>query len=147
MTVREDTLHDYAFQEVSTTYWNGDVENGAVPQKETIKTAAAKFILALKEKHKLTQTALDYAINTVDKLLLMSSEAVEQGIDRGHYLSSFDNFKTEYQQTKYYKENFGLIVSVFVVQQFQQLFLCRSHELVSWIHHSDTNKQEQRGNW
>ena len=114
VTVRDGTLHDYAFQEVSTTYLNCDVEYGAVVQKEAIKTAAAKFILTLKEKYKLTQAALDYALNEVDKLLLMSWEAVEQRIDPEPYLSPFDDLKTEYQQTKYYKEKFGLIVSVYV---------------------------------
>ena len=69
-------------------------------QKESIKTDAAKFILTLKEKYKLTQASLDYTIKAVDKLMFLSSKIVEQSIaegDSGQYLSPFDELQTEYQ--------------------------------------------------
>ena len=73
--------------------------------KDDVKTAAAKFILTLKEKFKLTQVSLDYTVKAVEELLLLSNES-----DSGHP-SPFDELKTEHQQTKFFKENFGLVVS------------------------------------
>jgi len=139
----EATSHDCTSRqedETSTRYLdslNNDTEVGAdeqlnfAVQKETVKTAAAKFILTLKEKYRLTQASLDYTINAVDKLLSMSSEVAEQSFDQRQYLSPFDDLKTEYQQTKYFKENFGVVVSTFVhmltLQNLFLLLLCRSH--------------------
>lgn len=140
------TLHDYESpQEDMTSYLDvsnqtsGDIEHDAdeqstlTVQKESIKTDAAKFILTLKEKYKLTQASLNYTIKAVDELMFMSSKVVEQSLAagaQGLYSSPFDDLKTEYQQTKYFKENFGLIVSVNVhvpCQILVLLFMCRSH--------------------
>ena len=90
--------------------------------KDIIKIAAAKFILTLKEKFKLTQTSLDYTVKGVEELLLLSSKYLEQSVSESlglasspfcFHLSPFDDLKTEYQQTKFFKENFGLIVSAY----------------------------------
>lgn len=85
--------------------------------KDNIKIAAAKFILTLKEKFKLTQTSLDYTVKGVEELLLLSNKYLEQSVSglasSSFYVHSspFDDLKTEYQQTKFFKENFGLVVS------------------------------------
>lgn len=139
--VNSATLHDC--EEASLSFSNvfsGEIELDAneqstlTVQKEVIKTDAAKFILTLKEKYKMTQASLDYNIKAVDKLIFMSSKVVEQLLaegDQGQYSSPFDDLQTEYQQTKYFKENFSLIVSVHVMCiPFQTLFLvlpCRNH--------------------
>ena len=70
--------------------------------EDTIKTAAAKFLLNLKEKYKLTQVSLDYTVKAVEDLLLLSNKRLE---------NPFEDLKTECQQNKFFKENFGLIVS------------------------------------
>lgn len=121
------------------TSTSGDIEHNAeqlsLPvQKQSVKTAAAKFILTLKEKYKLTQASLDYAVKAVDELISISNKAVQesfangQGLTNTLYASPFDDLKTEYQQTKYFKENFGLIVSVDIVVPYHVLiFMYRSH--------------------
>jgi len=84
-------------------------------QKKVIKRDAAKFILTLKEIYKPTQASLNYAIKAVDNLMFLSSKMAERSLaegDQGQYSSLFDDLQTEYLQTKYFKENFGLIVSV-----------------------------------
>ena len=91
--------------------------------KDTIKIAAAKFILTLKEKFKLTQTSLDYTVKGVEELLLLSNKFLEQSVlESPEFASSpfcfhsspFNDLKTEYQQTKFFKENFGLVVSAYI---------------------------------
>ena len=88
--------------------------------KDTIKIAAAKFILNLKENFKLTQASLDYTVKGVEELLLLSNRFLEQSVlESPEFASSpfcfhsspFDDLKTEYQQTKFFKENFGFVVS------------------------------------
>ena len=82
-----------------------------------ITKAAAKFILTLKERFKLTQVSLDYMVKAVDELMQLSSKFVQQSVSENselagsHYHSPFDELSNEYQQTKCFKENFGLIVS------------------------------------
>ena len=111
-------------EEASIRYsdvFTDDIEHGSneqltlAVQKETIKRDAAKFILNLKERYKLTQASLDYTIKAVDNLMFLSSKMAKQSLaegDQGQYSSLFDDLQTEYLQTKYFKENFGLIVSV-----------------------------------
>lgn len=91
---------------------------------------AAHFILNLKEKFKLSQISLDFVIHSVEKLLRVSADNIKQsvlkilhqeGIEIAPSLSDkcflltnpFLYLKTEYQQAKFYKENFNLIVRVY----------------------------------
>ncbi|XP_065893459.1 uncharacterized protein [Dysidea avara] len=111
-------------EEASIRYsdvFTDDIEHGSneqltlAVQKETIKRDAAKFILNLKERYKLTQASLDYTIKAVDHLMFLSSKMAKQSLaegDQGQYSSLFDDLQTEYLQTKYFKENFGLIEPV-----------------------------------
>ena len=82
--------------------------------REDVKKAAAKFILTLKEKFKLTQVSLDYTVKAVDELLVLSRKCDDQFVSENSELadsSPFEELRTEYQQTKFFNENFGLIVS------------------------------------
>lgn len=70
--------------------------------KDTIKIAAAKFILTLKEKFKLIQKLLDYTVKGVEELLLLSNKCLEQSVSVSlglesspfcFHLSPFDDLK------------------------------------------------------
>lgn len=90
---------------------------------DNVKMAAAKFILTLKERFKLTQASLDYTIKAVEEMMLLSANVQRKSFVENRELASipfdqhssfvnpFVGLKTEYQQTKFFKENFGLIVS------------------------------------
>ena len=90
---------------------------------DDVKIAAAKFILTLKEKFKLTQASPDYTIKAVEEMMLLSANVHRQSFVENRELAfvpfdqqsslanPFLGLKTEYQQTKFFKENFGLIVS------------------------------------
>lgn len=83
---------------------------------DNVKIAAAKFILILKERFKLTQASLDYTIKAVEEMMLLSANVHRQSFVENRESSlpnPFVGLKTEYQQTKFFKENFGLIVSDF----------------------------------
>ena len=120
--------------------------------KADVKTAAAKFILILKEKFKLTQVSLDYTVKTVEELLLLSNKCIEQS-DSGlasdlHIPSPFGDLKTEYQQTKFFKENFGLVVSghVFWTCVLASLFLGQepiSYELGTSFRYQQTGAKRR----
>ena len=104
-----------------------------------VKIAVAKFILTLKEKFKLTQTSLNYTVKAVEELLLLSNKSLEQSmadnLDNPLSLGSpFDDLRTEYQPTKCFRENFGLIVSnscVCVQQNMMLLLLFHGQEPVT----------------
>ena len=103
-----------------------DVESEMI-NDEDVQLAAARFILILKEKHKLTQMSLDYAIKGIEEITMLSANRFKHSVmsvlnESGSSInatlrdcliptSPFVNLKTEYQQNKFFKENFGLIVS------------------------------------
>ena len=92
--------------------------------------SAALFLLTLKEKYRLTQTALNFAVGQVkhmvgfmaeDMQAAVQSEMIEMhttAAELPEITSCFQNFnpfaglETEYQQTKFYVEHFDLVVSI-----------------------------------
>jgi len=107
---------------------DSQVRDETCPKDVDIVIHAVRFILNLKEKFRLSQVSLDFVINSVDELLRMSAanfksqilttlhqDGVEKAASISNQIfSSLDPFlclKTEHQQTKFYKENFNLVVS------------------------------------
>lgn len=95
---------------------------------EDVEAITARFLLMLKEKCRVTQASLDFTVDSVSEILQLLTNNIkqavfdklnEQGNNPNAILSEcftqdspFTKLKTEYQQTKYYKENFGYIVSI-----------------------------------
>ena len=117
---------------------NDDGDDGASCALEVRDTApsqrnAAMFLMGLKEKYMITQVALQGVIEGVTNLvqshldtlhsqvqqqLLQSgvSQATIDGIqplfsDCGTYAHPFQGLETQYQQLKFYRQHFNLIVS------------------------------------
>ena len=93
--------------------------------KADIEQAVTQFLLIFKEKYKLTQAAINFAVKSVTDIVKLTSENIEQHVlaqlvkidPCNDYLSRpfpftdhFMNLRTEYQQNKYYRDNLGLIV-------------------------------------
>ena len=88
--------------------------------------AAGLFLLTLKEKHRLTQAAVDFTLSQVKQLTKYVVEDVQssvlgelQGCANIPDLSScfaevnpFEGLETEHFQSKFYREHFSLIVSI-----------------------------------
>lgn len=95
--------------------------------KEDVERAVAQFLLIFKEKYRLTQAALDFAVASLTDIVNFTSRNIEKSvwaqlveIDQhvDSLLStcfaipdSFVNLRTEYQQNKYFRDNLGLVVS------------------------------------
>ena len=97
-------------------------------EESNLELTAANFVLSLKEKFKLSQVSLNFAIKSVEEIIEMSATNIQHSVVKtlqesdittniAHCFTSpspFANLKTEYQQTRFFKEHFGYIVSYFV---------------------------------
>ncbi len=97
-------------------------ESGLSP----VSKSAAQFLLTLKERYCITQTAVNFAVGSVNQMVahvckelhdsvvetLQENEiAIPPALDDCFTpVEPFGGLATEYQQTKYYRENFGLVV-------------------------------------
>lgn len=83
--------------------------------------SAALFLLTFKEKYRLSQAAIDFAVGSVqqivDSVCASAMAAVEMdpssvaGI-AANLEDPFASLQTNYQQNKFYREEFGLVVSL-----------------------------------
>ena len=96
----------------------------------TVSQSAAQFLLTLKEKYRLTQAAVDFAVGLINQIvshvcdelhrsvggiLQESHNVIPATLDEAFTpIQPFEGLTTEYQQSKYYREHFGLVVSVHV---------------------------------
>ena len=100
-----------------------------------LERAAALFLLCFKERYQITQTALDFAMKQVQQMVGFAIEDVQQAVELQlpsinssevrecfKVPDPFLNLRSEYMQTKYYKENFGLIVSHFSFCAYDNFF-------------------------
>lgn len=82
----------------------------------------AKFSIALKERHHLTQSALNFAVGQTKQMMANVLDYVKESvkqrvgeidvdIDDCFEVDPFDALSTEYLQTKFYREQFNLVVS------------------------------------
>ncbi len=88
--------------------------------------AAGLFLLTLKEKYKLSQKAINFAVGSistiVDSVTESIQDSVESALENGASIADvaecfqhddpFESLQTEYKQSKFYREEFGLVVSV-----------------------------------
>ena len=107
-----------------------DTEMGTEEQEvNQLEKAAALFLLCLKERYQLTQSAIDFAIGQVQQMLSFAVDDIQNvleahlqscPLDASNYASvleyisipdPFLHLQSEYMQTKYFRENFDLIVS------------------------------------
>ena len=91
-----------------------------------LKYTAALFLLTLKEQHKLSQASIDFAVGAINGLINTVCNSVQESLQSQSdtvmlmaeqittwfkYEDPFSSLNTEYQQTKFYREEFGLVVS------------------------------------
>ena len=92
--------------------------------------AAALFLLTFQERFKLSQSAINFAvgsINTiVDSVCKSVQSSLEGEVSATRLTESFDEredpfapLKTVYMQSKFYREHFGLVVSCILENQLQ----------------------------
>ena len=119
----EDLLND---ENDFSSQLNSDNESDADAQpEECARLAAGRFLLTLKERYKLSQAAVDFCVGSVKQMIgftcqdlkLSMQEALEQSNcselleNLGDNINPFEKLETEHQQTSFYKEHLGLVVS------------------------------------
>ena len=127
---RDETPIDDLFSEAASLDTDGISRTGITEMAaaEDIEAVAGRFLLMLKEKYRVTQASLYFTVDYVKEILQLLTnnikqavidKLIEHGTNESAFLSDcftqdspFMNLKTEYQQTKFYKENFGYIVSM-----------------------------------
>lgn len=94
--------------------------------------AAARFLLTLKERYRLSQVAVDFAVGAVKQIVSLIYKNVRKSVtqslvDKGCNIPTseveglfspidiFEGLETEHQQTKFYKDHFGLVVSLIII--------------------------------
>lgn len=83
------------------------------------------LLLTLKERYKLTQTAVDFVLSQVKETVSLVTDEVKKGVKNSladvdeetidkcfETAELFDGLETEHMQTRFYQEHFGLIVSL-----------------------------------
>ena len=96
-----------------------------------VKVATANFLLTLKENFKLPQSSIDYTVKAVEEITIFSANSIKHSVMNHLHTAGFDHshdhlfdacfsptnpfveLKTEYQQTKFFKEEFGVVVSMY----------------------------------
>ena len=74
-------------------------------------TTAAMFLLTFKERYSLPQTAIDFAVGTINGII---SSVCGSMSSSGEFEDPFALLRTEYKQNKFYRDVFGLVVSLVV---------------------------------
>ena len=108
---------------------------------QSLERSAALFLLTLKEKYQLTQSAVNFALSQVKEMMfydhqdkvetlqsILDNQTASPGIEFNlseslQYKNPFANLETanletEHLQTKYYKEHFGLVVGLIILILF-----------------------------
>ena len=90
----------------------------------TVAHTAALFLLTMQEKYCLSQKAINFAVHSVGTLIDKTCDSVRSSVKRClchdsviddfcfDHEDPFASLQTDYQQTKFYREQFGLVVSM-----------------------------------
>ena len=100
------------------------IHKSKVKEKSKMKLAVGSFILTLKEKFKLTQTSLNYTVQSLDKIIQISANDIKHSVMKElqecgyptsiveecfNPVNPFNELQTEYQQTKFFKKILALL--------------------------------------
>lgn len=130
----DDLQQSHSYESQSNQLMETSHEEGSlsqcfsyVPDSRTdhLQRSAAIFLLTLKERYEITQSALNFAVGQVQQMITYAVEdmqttikqhlqANDVSVDMLDGLSApdpFNSLQTEYMQTKYYKEHFDLVAS------------------------------------
>ena len=92
---------------------------------------AALFLLTLQEKYRLSQAAINFAVGSINSIVNGVCHSIQGSVSHAlqgnaspntvlqciEHDDPFAMLKTEYQQSKFYKNEFGLVVSHLQLQQ------------------------------
>lgn len=86
--------------------------------------AAALFLLTFQEKYRVSQTGINFAVGSINTIVESVCDCVQRSLEEGlpsaadtiracfnERENPFVHLQTEYKQSKFYQEHFGLVVS------------------------------------
>ena len=92
----------------------------------SLSKSAAHFLLTLKEKYGVAQSVVDFAVGSMNQMLDHVCDELQKSVETCMHeneitpprnlsecfahTNPFSHLETEYQQAKYYREHFGLVV-------------------------------------
>ena len=89
------------------------------------KETAALFLITFKEQYKLPQKAIDFAVGSINSIVgsvcsdfqqsMQGAVTIPDTSSSPEYEDPFSSLQTEYMQSKFYRETFGLVVKMFVI--------------------------------
>jgi hypothetical protein len=129
-----DTFLPHIDDDLESEHDSMDVETDEEPSILQIQKAAARFLLTLKEQHRLTQVAINFLVSRVKEIIeyivkdvksmvakvLVECSLVSSNDDLKCFNKCYENtnpfmgLETEYRQKKFYKTHFNLVVSIIV---------------------------------
>lgn len=114
--VVEDNQHDGMYLDqlhIPNDQWKAEIP--------TPKHTAALFLLTMQEKYRVSQKAIDFAVHSFSTITNNICESVKSSLlswsdstladSCFHYEDPFSFLQTGFQQAKFYREEFGLVVS------------------------------------
>ena len=97
-----------------------ECRNECIPMHDP-RTTAGKLLLTLKERHRLSQAAISFTVESVRALItdvcdnIKASPSAAGAIVSSEGLDPFCGLDTEYLRTKLYQECLGLVVSIILL--------------------------------
>ena len=119
-----DLLSSAPFQPLTDTTTLLDSPPDSRPDRtpSTPQHTSALFLLTFKEKHRLSQKAIDYAVGSINTIVDSVCSSVQDVLRESlpttedelmacfDYGDPFSELRTEYQQATFYRQEFGLVV-------------------------------------
>lgn len=133
-----DNIEDSTPESIESQVDSMEVCADCIVSSNQMQKTAALYLLTLKERYKITQTAVDFVVSQtkhiVDNVVTNLCSAAEKEIkklsclndeDASGILSVFTDVRdpflgleTHYLQCKFYEEYFGFLVSIFLTHTF-----------------------------
>lgn len=110
-------------EELGSCFDDDDDNDAEMPSNHfQAQRSTALMLLTLKERHRLTQSAITFSVGQIKQVMLHIFEDIklsirhrlgdhEVNIDDCFDIDPFDGLETEYLQTKFYRKYFNLVVS------------------------------------
>ena len=130
----ENNGGDYDNFDMNGNLFNGDSDLDNVSDidihddggySSSIEHSAGLFLITLKERYRLTQVAVDFAIEQVQMMIQRALSDAKNEVESlipansipglstcFEVVDPFSMLQTEFLQTKFYKEHFGLVVRI-----------------------------------
>ena len=120
---RQNGDTDQEDEDPNNCFWDHEEDITAADEHLLAQKSTALLLLTLKERHRLTQVAVNFSVGQMKQMVLHVLDDVKTSvkkkmdadstadIDECFDVNPFQGLETEYLQTKFYQKHFNLVVS------------------------------------